>query len=395
MGDLTISAELREGLNTLSTQIDAKLNEQNKNNGKANESVRADIDKMAKDFVQMQNELNDSMTALEQKSVGVAGAGAGIETVGKTFVNSDAFSKFKAKDVTKASHTFQNNTITTGGDNSVTRHEQLPGVVPGAFTDLEVLPTVSRGQTGSNIVYYSRELAWTNAAAGTAEGAQKPESTLTFEEVQEPVITIPHTLKVSKQALNDSTFLASYIDMRMLHGVRDEIENQIINGTGAGDLSGWLNTGNHVVTSPLLTVDFFGLARKMKQEIKSAKYSASYFYVNPIDWAAAEVLRRGTGDAAFLAASGAVSYVNNGLTPLLWGLPVVESTNVPAGTIICKSTMADMYLDREEVTVEMFEQDGDNVQKNLLTIRAEARGAEAVMVPAAIRTGAISGITSA
>jgi hypothetical protein len=53
-----------------------------------------------------------------------------------------------------------------------------------------------------------------------------------------------------------------------------------------------------------------------------------------------------------------------------------------------------MYANRESTIVEMFEQDGDNVTKNLVTVRAETRGAELVFTPAAIRTGDITAITA-
>ncbi|GAG02504.1 unnamed protein product, partial [marine sediment metagenome] len=79
---------------------------------------------------------------------------------------------------------------------------------------------------------------------------------------------------------------------------------------------------------------------------------------------------------------------------LLWGLPVIMSNNVPAGTLICKSVDADMFADRQSTVIEMFEQDDTNVQSNLVTVRGEARGAALNFVPAAIRTGLISGITT-
>ena len=266
--------------------------------------------------------------------------------------------------------------------------------MPGAFRMLTVMDTVTQGQTSSNIVYYSRELGWTNNAAGTAEGGNKPESDLTFEEVTVPIITIPHFIKVSKQALDDSSFLQSYIDRRMSHGINNAVEQQVISGDGTGqNYSGWLAAGNFVEIDPAGTTDIYGLASKQKYAMIAADYMPEYFYMNPLDWATAETIRRAAGDAAFVAASGAVNYVNNGLQPMLWGLPVVLSNNIPQGSIICKSTVADMHMNRQSTTVEMFEQDGDNVTTNLVTIRAEMRGAEAVMIPTAINRGLISGIT--
>lgn len=310
------------------------------------------------------------------------------KTFGQEVLGSDGIKSFIAGE-TNRGRTEIKNTIVNSGNASST-HDQLAGAVAGAFRQLTVMPTVTQGSASSNIIYYSKELAYTNAAAITAEGVAKPESTLTFEEVNVAVKTIPTYLRVSKQALDDSTFLASYIERRLRHGVNTSVENYVINDT----TDGWLAVANNTVTSPLLTVDVFGLANKMKMEVIGADYEPSYFYMNPADWGSAETERRASGDNAFVAASGAVSYVNNGLTPMLWGLPVVLSNNIPAGTMICKSADADMYANRESTVVEMFEQDGDNVTKNLITVRAETRGANLVFTPAAIRSGDITGITS-
>ena len=259
---------------------------------------------------------------------------------------------------------------------------------------MTILPTVDQVQASSNVIFYSRELAFTNNAAGQTEGVAKAESDLTFEEVTKTIQTIAHFLKVSRQSLDDSTFLASYIDRRMGHGVLNKTEFQIVNGDGTGkNFSGWLATGNSTVVSPLLTTDIFGLTNKLKYAVIESDYMADFFYFNPTDWSTMETTRRGTGDAAFVGASGAISDVNNCLNPILWGLPVVVSNNIPQGTIICKSRDASAYADRQDVTVEMFEQDGTNVQTNLITVRGENRGAELNFVPAAIVTGLISGIT--
>lgn len=332
-------------------------------------------------------ELNDQILELAQKhdvSTDVIEA----KSFGQLFIESNEFKNYLGGQTTKARTEIKNTIVNSGNDTS--RHEQLAGVVPGAFRTLTVMPTVMQGSTASNVIYYSRELLFTNAVAATAEGAVKPESTLTFEEITKNVITLPTFIKVSKQALADSTFLASYIDRRLRHAVNQTVENYIINDT----TDGWLAVANNTAVSPLLTTDIYGLAAKMKYAIIGADYSPDYFYMNPADWETAETTRRSTSDGAFVAASGAVTYVNNGLTPLLWGLPVVLSNSVPAGTMICKSADADMYFNRESTVVEMFEQDGDNVQRNLVTVRAETRGVEAVMTPAAIVTGDITGITA-
>lgn len=379
-----MSDEIKNALSEMHKEIEKKMaavTEKSDAKGAEYKQSIADLDASIKS-------LNDEIAELAQKHSTTQEV-MEAKSFGAQVLESDAIKSFLSGENNKGRVEVKNTIVNSGNDTS--RHEQLDGVVAGAFRQLTVMPTVMQGSASSNIIYYSRELSWTNNAAITAEGVTKPESELTFEEVNTAVKTIPHFIKVSKQALDDSTFLASYIDRRLRHGVNNAVENYVINDT----TDGWLAVGNNTVTSPLLTVDIYGLASKMKYEVIGADYEPSYFYMNPADWATAETTRRASGDNAFVAASGAVTYVNNGLTPMLWGLPVVLSNNVPAGTMVCKSAEADMYANRMSTVVEMFEQDGNNVTTNLVTVRAESRGAELVFTPAAIRSGDITAITAA
>ena len=393
-----MSNEIEIALKSIEEKVDSSvksINAQCEDSGKATAESRAEMKSLLTDWNDIQKEfkaMKGEVEDLQQKGVNHQSAPE-VKTAGQMFTESAAFKSFRDGGSTRARVEMKNTIVNDANDTS--RHDQLPGLVPGAFRQLSILPTVSRGTTGSNQVSFSRELSFTNNAAGTAEGATKPESVLTFEEVTKLVKTIPHFLKASKQALDDSSFLASYIDRRMSHGVNQKVESQLVNGDGTGqNLDGWLATGNNVLTAEENTVDIYGLANKMKAEITAADYMADFYYMNPLDWSALETTRRGSGDASFVGASGAITYVNNGLTPLLWGLPVVTSNTIPAGTIICKSLDADMFLDRQSTVVEMFEQDGDNVQTNLVTIRGEARVIELNFVPAAIRVGIIANITA-
>ncbi len=74
----------------------------------------------------------------------------------------------------------------TEGGKLIQRDVQL-GIIPKLFERLTVADLMAQGTTQSNLVRYMREILATNAAAGTAEGAQKPESSLEFDAVDEPV----------------------------------------------------------------------------------------------------------------------------------------------------------------------------------------------------------------
>ena len=391
-------AELKNQLESQSKSIDEKLasmalmsEAKQKEEIKNLEAKMSDYLKVSDEFAKVSEEvkgLKDALVNLEQKGVKMQEA-VQVKSLGETMTQSEQFKSWMDGRTQKARVELKNTIVNSGNDTS--RHDQMAGVVPGAFRMLDVMGTVTRGSTDSNIVYYSKENAWTSNAAGVAENGDKPESSLTFDEVSTEIKTIAHVIKVSKQALADSTFLSSYIDRRMSHGVNNKIEQQIIAGDGTGqNFSGWTASGNSTAVAVGNATNFFDYTNALKYAVIAADYSADVYYCNPADWSAAEQLKIGTGDSRYVGADGAINYINGGLQPTLWGLPVVLSNNVPAGTVICKSYDADMFIDRESTIVEMFEQDGDNVTKNLITIRAEARGAECVFVPAAIVTADLS-----
>jgi len=87
-----------------------------------------------------------------------------------------------------------------------------------------------------------------------------------------------------------------------------------------------------------------------------------------------------------LGDGGAITYVNSGLNPLVWGLTVIPSNNVEAGKFYVLDVNAIELMMRQGVTVEMGFVDKD-FTNNLVTIRAEMRAAMAVYQPTAVRFG--------
>ncbi len=375
-----LEKELKNALAEMHKSIDENIKAVEEKAGEKGAEYQAAIAKLDESI----KSLDDQVVELAQKHQ-MQPEKLEAKSFGDLVMQSDGIKSFLDGKTTRGRVELKN-TILNGGGTS--RLEQLDGVQGSAFRRLTVMPTLMMGRANSDAIHYPIENTWTNNAAVTVEGNLKPESDLDFLDVTKNIKTIAHKIKVSKQALADSSFLSSYIDRRMRHGVNQAIESYVISDA----TDGWV--GNSTATTPADTTDIYGLANKMKYEIIAAEYEPAYFYMNPSDWSTAETTRRATGDDAFIAGTGAVAYVNNGLTPMLWGLPVVLTNSVPAGTMYCKAMDADMYADRESTVVEMFEQDEDNVSYNRITVRAEARGAECVFAPLAIRSGDITSITA-
>lgn len=386
-----MTASYEEQIKTGFAQLNTKLNNEIKKINEAaaqNETVSkqavTQLDDLAKKYAELEQDVSDL-------SQGSLGGGEARQTMGEAFSKSEAFKNFQAGTTPRAKFDFQANTITgetsSNPNDTHAPFERMPGIVPGAFRGLSILDFVPRGTTGSNAIEYTKEGTFTNAAAETAEAGQKPETDLTFTLENAPVRTIAHILKLSKQIMDDAPAVASYADRRLAYGVRLRLEQQIINGNNtAPNLGGVLAAGNSTATAVGAATNFFDYANTLKYAVIGADYQPDFYWVNPADWSAAEMVKRGSADAAYVAASGAVSYTADGLVPRLWGLPVVASNSVPVGTVVAGSSDAMMLWERQGVTVEMFEQDENNVQTNLVTLRAEMRAAFTVFRPEAIRT---------
>lgn len=272
---------------------------------------------------------------------------------------------------------------------TLTQASRRPGVVAGAFRSLSLLDFMPMETTDSNMVEYTRESAYTNSAAETAEGTLKPETDVTFELVTDPVRTVPHFMKVSRQAWDDAPWLQGYLTERMRHAIQARLQSQIINGDGSSpNLAGITASGRHTVFTPETGESALDALNRCKYDLVTADYAPDFILINPKTWGAIERVRRGTSDEAFqLGEGGAAAYVASGMPPVAWSVPVIPTNDLAQGKFIMGSRDAMRLVMRQQATVELFEQNSDDVQKNLLTIRAELRAALAVLVPAAVKYG--------
>jgi HK97 family phage major capsid protein len=238
-----------------------------------------------------------------------------------------------------------------------------------------------------------REASFTNAAAEAAEGVARAESSITTSVVTEPVATVPHWLKITKQLAADNAALAAYINMRLMYGVNMRVENQIIAGNGtAPNISGFTKAGNftaHGYTAASLTAagllnNRFDLIGKMIGDSQLADYPADTIIVNPADWWTMRLAKDSQGRYLLGDPGSAVP-------PSLYGLPVVASNAMTAANVIVASlAQSATFYNREGVNVSMSDSDTDNFTKGLITIMAERRCMLAVERPAAVRFGLLT-----
>lgn len=380
---MTIETVLKslENLEQKLAGMSAKADGELQTIGKVSTDTKTALDNLGTQQIEFANRL----LALEQKGFTPPSTEKLDESWGAQVVKTSAFGDFVGGRTQKARIEVKN-TI-TGSDTNVAP-DRRPGIVPGAFQTLTIESLLNSTTTNSNAVEFTKENVFTNNAAETAEGASKPESSLTWSLVNMPISTVAHWIKISRQVAMDNTLLAAYVNNRMRYGVQRKVESQLCVGDGvAPNISGIFDTGNFTahgyVNADLgATLKKLVLLRKVIADCWVAGYPAEAILLNPADFATIEI-------ELLTTAAGQVRVaVDQAGVMRLWGVPVIQSVGVAADTFAVGAfSQAYTLYNREGVVVEMSESDSDNFTKNLITVRAERRLALATEVPGAIRAG--------
>lgn len=265
-----------------------------------------------------------------------------------------------------------------------------------ALRQLTVADLLMQGTTDSNTVRYLLETTNTNAAAAIAEGTAKPESTITFTQVDEPVRKVATFLPVSDEMLEDVSQIRSYLDSRLRLFVEHAEENQLLNGSGtAPNIRGILNrVGIQTATRAALgTSSGEGagastIGNALFMAITNIRLNALVepdgIVMHPSNWASLRLAKDSAGQ--YLGGGPMIgAYGNTALAgETAWGLPVVVTSRIAANTALVGAfgTMAQVFY-RGGLTVEASNSHADFFQLNLTAIRAERRLALAVYRPEA------------
>ena len=336
-------------------------------------------------------EIASRMTHLEQKMARRGGGLASYETKswGETIVESEEFKAFCGVRGRKTSSAIEVKVVNTIGSGATLAG---PMIAPMVITDPTILPRrrmtirnlLAPGQTISNAVWFPRMTARQNNAATVVEQAQKPQSDVTMELINTPVVTIAHFMKAARQALDDAPSLSSLIDSELQYGLKFTEELQLLGGDGTGaNLLGLIPQATAYV-APFVIADGETFIDRIALAILQSELAllpANGIVVNPTDWTKAKMLKDGMGRYI-------LGPPNDSAPPMLWGLPVVPTTAMTAGTFLVGAfEAAAQIFDRQNVIVELSTENSNDFELNKVTIRCEERLALAVKQPLALITG--------
>lgn len=283
----------------------------------------------------------------------------------------------------------------SGSGGNLVMEDRQSGFIDILQRQLTLLDLLPMGQTTSNTIEYVKEKTFTNNAATVAEASVttgttglKPESVLNFELDTSAVQTIAHWIPVTNAMLADAPQIRTIIDNRLIYGLNQELEDQILSGDGnSPNLEGILASGlqtlglaagstyggqANVVDAcygAMLQIQVTGLARP------------NAFVFNPIDWAAVRLSRE---NAATGTLGGYLYGPPSVMGPTtLWGRPVVEALGMTQNTVLAGDfAMGCTLFDREQAAIRVGTID-DQFVRNMQTILAELRAAFVVWRPTA------------
>ncbi|HSH57782.1 MAG TPA: phage major capsid protein [Halomonas sp.] len=387
----TITASLKQVDDALKANAE-RAEKEIKAHAQMSEETRAKVDQL---LVQ-QGELQANLQAAEQviaKLEQGGGSASRPKTAGEIVAESEDFQAFAAggrgSSVRIGVQAAVTSDAASAGD--LIEPQRVPGIVAPPEQRLFIRDLLNWGRTGSNSIEYVKETGFTNSADVVSENPSdgKPESDLTFDAESASVATIAHWLQASKQVLADAGMLQAYINGRLMYGLKLKEEKQLLKGSGVGLNIEGVYTQASSYSNPGVTVQAETQIDRLRLallQVTLAEYDADGIVLNPVDWAAIELIK--TTDNAYLFATP------RGLAaPGLWGRPVVATQSMDAGDFLTGAfRMGAQGWDREDASITVSTQDRDNFIKNMVTILCEERVGLTVFRPEAFVKGDFDGL---
>ncbi|MEU1311048.1 phage major capsid protein [Streptomyces cinnamoneus] len=268
------------------------------------------------------------------------------------------------------------------------------GIAEREYRKFHIRDLFPKSSTKQAVLYGARETGWTNNAkqvkerygsdgispatgADTDTWGRAPRSKLSLVPVMYPVSEIAHLLDAHKNILSDEPRLKTFINSRMIEGVKYQEDWDLLHSVGDGQsLTGIFNTPGVQQYKGLNTDQYSVQIRRSITKALLAEYDPTGIVLSPTMWEHVEVEEDKTG--AFRVAL----QIAVGATKRVWRLDVVETTAMADDNFLVGAFGLGAQLhDRESVSVTVSSENADNFEKGLITFRADERVALEVPRP--------------
>ena len=277
------------------------------------------------------------------------------------------------------------NRLTT--DLGISKVDTLPVIDQTIREELTLMDLITKGRTDADSLRYAQ------IVSVTRDAALQPENKVEADDVLKPLSDMATTIEtanvfgyadgytVTTQMLADKAAFATFMDNELRYSIRAVQEEYLLNGSGTnGEPRGILNT------TGLLSDTYVGtgaqpvrnLVEKVRTGMRKVRQNGgltSAILLNPEDNEEIDLMKDANGNYIF----GGPATVGQ---QMLWGRPRVVSEKIEKGTVLLGDFKQVAWMDRDGISVEAFNQHADYARRNLVYVRAEARGMQAIYRPA-------------
>ena len=323
----SLEVKLKEGFNGLQLKYDAVAEELQKGNTVTG-AMRAQIETQKGEI----ERVIEQVQKLEEKGVKLRNQNPEKKSFIDFVKGNDKYQALSQKSQNCAEIEVSKSDMASMAETKVTSSglvaPQYDPVIQGAprqnLLIRDLIPTTP--VTGQSFTYF-KELLHTLGAGMVAEGAAKPTSNVTFEQVTDIVKKLAVWMPVTDEALDDVPQLYSYIQELLRYDLELKREGQLLKGDGTGNnLNGIMTQAT--VFDPALskTTDtaIDTVRRAIYQARKQSKLAADAVVMSDLDWMNIELQKDGENRYLFANLQGLV-------TPVLWGRPIVASDSMDEG----------------------------------------------------------------
>ena len=323
----SLEAKLKEGFNGLQLKYDAVAEELQKGNTVTG-AMKAQIESQKGEI----ERVIEQVQKLEEKGVKLRNQNPEKKSFIDFVKGNDKYQALSQKSQNCAEIEVSKSDMASMAETKVTSSglvaPQYDPVIQGAprqnLLIRDLIPTTP--VTGQSFTYF-KELLHTLGAGMVAEGAAKPTSNVTFEQVTDIVKKIAVWMPVTDEALDDVPQLYSYIQELLRYDLELKREGQLLKGDGTGNNLNGIMTQATVFDPDLSKATDTAIdtvRRAIYQARKQSKLAADAVVMSDLDWMNIELQKDGENRYLFANLQGLV-------TPVLWGRPIVASDSMDEG----------------------------------------------------------------
>ena len=365
--------EIKSAFDGIKTEVNGAIDTLKADNAVAVEGLKSELEELKSQFVVVK----DAADKLEAKSNRkimnenqVKGFNATLaESIEK---NADVLGKIAAGELKHTS--FKLDTKAVG---NMTEAVNLTGDIPRAYANqvyglpsrkVHVRSLLPVGTISQGLFTFPKETGGEGDPAAQVQGSAKSQVDFDITMSNAPAQVIAGYVKISRQMLDDVPAMTSFLQSRLLEKYLVAEDAQLLSGNGtAPNLQGLLGVAS--AATGAATVDVEQLVQAIAQ-VEATNYSATGILINPLDWANI-VNTKNTASAYSLPGSTVVT--TDGQLSIA-GIPIFKSTAIAADSFLVGDwAMGAQIMQRDGISVQFSEFDGNNFIENMITVRVEAR----------------------